>query len=254
MVANLNIWESLNLTCVCPSRGPCGTGADDDAEVVSKTKAPAAAAKPSPAATAATADRPPHDDVKVTLMPAWNDIHLADLYPATNRVELWNTLIVGRRKNYILCQMGDPHARIPDGEKLLNRRGTNVIPEELETVLSQIWEDTFAKDKLQFCMIWNGVLYFVNTWSLRNVDDAVVGAVMVMRAFDNLPRMTYRGTTGAGQDSSTDMLVAGDSGGTTGAGTSSRLASSGVLPGTQLRVVDVSGGSAAPKPSPFLAS
>jgi hypothetical protein len=176
MVMNVNLLESWNLNCMCAPKT-----ADDKAdEVVAKQPRGLHKGMVELAET-----------FKIVVLPAWTDIDLADLYPATNHVESWNTLVVGKDKNYIMVNIGDVHAQIPGSDKLINRKGTNVLPEQLDRIFSKIWDETFSHNKLQFCMMWNSVLYFVNTWALKNAGGKSVGAVMFMRSFENLPELIY---------------------------------------------------------------
>jgi hypothetical protein len=105
------------------------------------------------------------------------------LYPLTDHVELWSTLVVGNDKTYILSNINDCELYFPR-EKLLNRKDTSILPHELSTFFDAIWDRTLIGTQLQFYMVWMGRVYFVNTYPFRNGKGKVIGAIMFIRPFD----------------------------------------------------------------------
>ena len=112
------------------------------------------------------------------------DFDIENLYPLTDHVELWNIFIVGNDKTYILANVNDPHILIPNINALPNKQAQNILPDELITVFNSIWSKTLTGKQLQFYMVWNGKLYFVNTYPFFNGKNVVIGAIMFMRAFE----------------------------------------------------------------------
>ena len=123
-------------------------------------------------------------EYKISILPIMADFDIENLYPLTDHVELWNIFIVGNDKTYILANVNDPHILIPNINALPNKQAQNILPDELITVFNSIWSKTLTGKQLQFYMVWNGKLYFVNTYPFFNGKNVVIGAIMFMRAFE----------------------------------------------------------------------
>lgn len=174
---NFNVFESLNFSCFC--RSPT---IEEEEEL-----------PPEPAKSRHKAQRDRYsldmDGVyrvarkyKISFLPVGPNFELTNLYPLTNHVELWNVLVVGRDKSYILASIRDPHTRIP-ADGMLNRKGEESLPHELVKLFDIFWTKTLEDRQLQLFLVWNGKLYLVNTYAFKNPSGAVIGAVMFMRAF-----------------------------------------------------------------------
>jgi hypothetical protein len=123
---------------------------------------------------------------KISILPITPHFDIDNLYPLTDHVELWNIFIVGNDKTYILANVNDPNITIPNVEKLPNHDG-KVLPEELDIFFQSIWDKTLSGKQLQFYMVWNNRLFFVNTYPFFNGKGKVIGAAMFMRAFETMP-------------------------------------------------------------------
>lgn len=161
---NFNLFETLNVSCLC--RKPKVTGDDEEEDDADLKKSLYKMAR----------------DYKISVLPVDSNFELANLFPLTNHVEWWNIMIVGRTKEYILASIKDPHTRIPS-TGLPNHRGEEALPGELVQLFDAVWTKTLAGRQLQFFLVWNGKLYLINTYPLRNGESVVIGAVMFMRAF-----------------------------------------------------------------------
>jgi hypothetical protein len=128
-------------------------------------------------------------EYNISILPIIQSYELDNLYPPTDHVELWNIFIVGSDKTYILANVKDEHIKIPNANLLPNKTGVNLLPEGLQQFMDSIWDKTLCGKKLQFYMTWNFRLYFINTYPFHNNKDKVIGAVMFMRAHENMPHM-----------------------------------------------------------------
>ena len=161
---NLNIFESLTFHCAClgkPKVKDEDNGDDLDQRIYKATR-----------------------EYKISILPITNNFDIDNLYPLTDHVELWNIFIIGNDKTYILASINDPHIVIPNSEKLPNHQGQNIMPDDLTSVLDSIWERTLQGKQLQFYMVWNAKLYFVNTYPFFNAKGRVIGAILFMRTFE----------------------------------------------------------------------
>ena len=172
MVFNFNLFESLNLNFSCCKK-PKVTEFDGglDKRIYDVTR-----------------------EYKVSILPITPNFDIDNLYPLTDHVELWNIFIIGNDKTYILANIKDPHIIIPNHKDLTNHQAKNILPMELEKVLDCIWDRTLKGNKLQFYMVWNGKLYFINTYPFHNGKNKVIGAVMFMRAFETMPEAKFTET------------------------------------------------------------
>lgn len=126
---------------------------------------------------------------KISILPINPNFDIDNLYPLTDHVELWNIFIIGNDKTYILANVNDPYMSIPGVESLPNKQGHNVLPEELALLFDSLWTKTLQGKQLQFYIVWNSKLYFVNTYPFYNGQRKVIGAILFMRAFDTMPDM-----------------------------------------------------------------
>jgi hypothetical protein len=124
---------------------------------------------------------------KISILPITTTYDIENLYPITDHVELWNIFIIGNDKTYILAKVSDPHIQIPNYEQLPNKQGKNIIPDELIKVFDSVWDSTLSGAQLQFYLVWNSKLYFMNTYPFLNDKKKVIGAIMFMRAFMSMP-------------------------------------------------------------------
>jgi len=135
-------------------------------------------------------------EYKISILPIIPDFEIDNLYPLTDHVELWNIFIVGNDKTYILANVNDPHISVPNAESLPNHSGENILPHELSVVFDSVWTQTLTGKQLQFYMVWNGKLYFINTYPFFNGQKKVIGAILFMRAFESMPDLRFTTANG----------------------------------------------------------
>ncbi len=128
---------------------------------------------------------------KISILPITPNFDIDNLYPLTDHVELWNIFIVGNDKTYILANINDPFITLPQATKLPNKQGQDILPNELVIVFDSIWTKTLMGKQLQFYMVWNGKLYFINTYPFFNGKRKVIGAILFMRGFDTMPETKF---------------------------------------------------------------
>jgi hypothetical protein len=157
---NCNIFESLYLSCFCYRE----TKDDLDGDIYKVSK-----------------------EYKITILPITHNIDIDNLYPVTDHVELWNIFIIGNDKTYILANINDKHINIPNNDKLLNHKAENLLPDELRKIFDKIWDKTLSGKQLQFYMVWNSKLYFINTYPFFNGKAKTIGAILFMRMFESMP-------------------------------------------------------------------
>jgi hypothetical protein len=121
---------------------------------------------------------------KISILPITPNFDIENLYPLTDHVELWNIFVVGNDKTYILANVNDPFITLPQACKLPNKLSDHILPTELNIVFDSIWNKTLVGKQLQFYMVWNGKLYFINTYPFHNGKKKVIGAILFMRGFD----------------------------------------------------------------------
>lgn len=124
---------------------------------------------------------------KISVLPITPTFDIENLYPLTDGVGLWNIFVVGNDKTYILSQVNDPSISIPEAQHLLNRKANGVLPDDLTSFFDSVWDRTLGGRQLQFYMVWNGKLYFINSYPFFNGKRVVIGATLFMRAFDSMP-------------------------------------------------------------------
>jgi hypothetical protein len=130
-------------------------------------------------------------EYKISILPITPNFDIDNLYPLTDHVELWNIFIVGNDKTYILANVNDPHIHIPNHSSLKNNQGQTILPQELVMVFDSIWSKTLQGKQLQFYMVWNSKLYFINTYPFFNGKATVIGAILFMRAFETMPETKF---------------------------------------------------------------
>lgn len=128
---------------------------------------------------------------KISILPITPNFDIDNLYPLTDHVELWNIFIVGNDKTYILANVNDPYITLPQATRLPNKQGQDILPNELVIVFDSIWTKTLMGKQLQFYMVWNGKLYFINTYPFFNGKRKVIGAILFMRGFDKMPETKF---------------------------------------------------------------
>ena len=124
---------------------------------------------------------------KISILPITPTFDIDNLYPLTDHVELWNIMVVGNDKTYIMANINDPHITLPQARDLTNHKSTNILPSELSIMFDSIWDKTLTGKQLQFYMVWNSKLYFINTYPFFNRRNTVIGAILFMRAFETMP-------------------------------------------------------------------
>ena len=130
-------------------------------------------------------------EYKISILPITPKFDIENLYPISDKVHLWSTLIIGNDKTYILANIKDPHINIPESVHLENKTGTNILPHELNKFFDSIWDKTLTGKQLQFYIVWNAKLYFINTYPFFNGRGKVIGAILFMRAFETMPETRF---------------------------------------------------------------
>ena len=146
----------------------------------------------------------------INVLPILPNFDIQNLYPITDCVEQWNILVVGSDKTYILASLKDPFIRLEPRDievRLPNKHGNEVLPPELDAFFEPVWDKTLLGKQLQFYIIWNDRLYFINTFPFFNSAQAVIGAILFMRNFHAVPTLNAMSSlevTGARQRNSID--------------------------------------------------
>jgi hypothetical protein len=165
---NFNVFENIDFNCFCFARRKKSRGEEDlDRKIYDVSR-----------------------EYKISILPIIPNFDIDNLYPLTDHVELWNIFIVGNDKTYILASVNDPHIVIPNSN-LTNHQAKNILPDELVKLLDGIWDKTLGGKQLQFYMVWNGKLYFINTYPFFNGKDKVIGAILFMRTFESMPETKF---------------------------------------------------------------
>jgi hypothetical protein len=164
---NCNLFENINFSCFCFKGSKTK---DDDYEKTLNSKLYKIT-----------------QEYKISILPITQNYDIDNLYPITDHVELWNIFIVGNDKTYILININDQHVIIPNVDQLRNHKASNIMPDELSKILDSIWDATLVGKQLQFYMLWNGKLYFINTYPFYNGKKLVIGAILFMRGFETMP-------------------------------------------------------------------
>ncbi len=128
---------------------------------------------------------------KISILPISPDYDIENLSPTSSTAHLWNIFIVGNDKTYILASVKDNFNEIPNSEQLINKKGVNILQEDLHEFFETIWDETLKNKQLQFYMVWSGKLYFVNTYPLFNGKKKIIGGILFMRLFETMPIINY---------------------------------------------------------------
>lgn len=127
-------------------------------------------------------------EYNISILPVQESYKFKNLYPSTNNVDKWNIFIIGSDKTYILVNINDDHIVIPNKEELINKTGQNLIPDELQKIFESIWTPTLEGIPMQILLVWNSILYLLNSYAITDEDSTIIGATMFMRRFDSLPQ------------------------------------------------------------------
>ena len=121
----------------------------------------------------------------ILILPATNIETLKSLFPETNHVALWNILIVGKDKEYILVKLnGD--LQFSGCDRLVNNKYADKMPKEIRQLLDSIWEKTLLGKNLQFIMIFHGKAYLCNSYCFKNENLEIIGAICFLRDMENM--------------------------------------------------------------------
>lgn len=207
MVLNLNLFENINLNFKCFPWGKKykKRNYDIDRNLYDVSK-----------------------EYRISILPINHAYDIENLYPITDHVELWNIFIVGNDKTYILANINDDHINIPNHEHLSNRKGQNILPDELFKIFDRVWSTTLSGQQMQFYMVWNGKLYFINTYPFFNGKQSVIGAILFMRAFEQMPDMLCRPNRGSIDNTSAKIAKLIMGGGDTSANSNKLTASTSI--------------------------
>jgi hypothetical protein len=96
--------------------------------------------------------------------------------------------VIGKDKTYILCNLGS--ISFVNSNKLVNHKGTGILPSSFEEFFDPIWDNTLTGKNLQLFMVIDGKTYFMNTYSFRNNNSqAIIGACMFLREYNTIPNV-----------------------------------------------------------------
>lgn len=123
----------------------------------------------------------------ISILPVQHTFELDNLYPKSNHVQEWTTLVIGKDKTYILCQLGG--IAFANSDKLVNHKGAGIMPESLEEFFDPLWDKTLTGRNLQLFIVIDGRTYFMNTFALKNSNLHVIGACMFLRPFNTIPNV-----------------------------------------------------------------
>ena len=125
----------------------------------------------------------------VTILPVHANFCIENLYPETNQVHKWNIIIIGKDKTFVHVSIHD--LDLPEYETFVNRRAGNVLDRQLQDFFDPIFDKTLSNQRLQFVMGWSHRIYLVNTYPLNNQFGSVIGAVIFIRNYSLMPKMTF---------------------------------------------------------------
>lgn len=169
---NFNVFENIDLNCFCSAKKEMKKENSDkelDKKIYEVSR-----------------------EYKISILPITPNFDIENLYPLTDHVELWNIFIIGNDKTYISVNINDPHINIPNTGDLRNHQAKNILPDELSHLFDSIWDRTLQGKQLQFYMVWNGKLYFINTYPFFNGRSKVIGAILFMRTFESMPETQFK--------------------------------------------------------------
>lgn len=120
----------------------------------------------------------------IHVLPVEATFQMDNLYPTSNKVETWNTFVVGNDKTYIMVNINDNHLNIQNPHALHNHTAENILSLELREFFDPVWDATLQGNRMEFFISWNDKLFITNTYPFINDHSQVVGAIMFMRNFD----------------------------------------------------------------------
>lgn len=123
----------------------------------------------------------------ISILPIQQSFELENLYPKYNHVQEWTTLVIGKDKTYILCNLGG--IAFANSDKLVNHKGAGILPEALEEFFDPLWNKTLTGKNLQLFIVIDGRTYFMNTFAFKNNSSQVIGACMFLRQFSTIPNV-----------------------------------------------------------------
>jgi hypothetical protein len=127
----------------------------------------------------------------ISILPIMNSYEIQSLYPETSQAHTWSTFIIGKDKTYALTNKYDFNIE-SSYNKLFKRTTNGQLHDDLLEFFDPIWERTLNGQQLQFFMIYCSIIYFVNTFALRNDSYKVIGASMFIRSLDTMPTISSR--------------------------------------------------------------
>jgi hypothetical protein len=126
----------------------------------------------------------------VVILPVRSSFELENLYPKHNHVDKWSTFIVGKDKTYIMAQSNDFLTN-----NLVNHKGTGILPNAVEQFLDPIWDRTLEGNQVQLFMLYDNKTYLLNSYTIKNNIEQIIGAILFMRRVDSLPNTIFHTTS-----------------------------------------------------------
>lgn len=123
----------------------------------------------------------------ISILPIQQSFEIDNLYPKANHVQDWTTLVIGKDKTYILCNLGN--ISFVNSNRLVNHKGTGILPAALEEFFDPIWDNTLNGSNMQLFLVIDGRTYFLNTYCLKNNHLHAIGACMFLREFNTIPNV-----------------------------------------------------------------
>jgi hypothetical protein len=128
----------------------------------------------------------------ISVLPVHANFEIDNIYPETNQVDKWNIIIIGSDKTFVHVHLYD--LQIPDAQLFLNHRSGAVLGKELKEFFDPVFDATLCGRQLQFLIGWSGDIYLVNTFPIRNPNSNVIGAILFIRNYLLLPRISFHGS------------------------------------------------------------
>lgn len=126
----------------------------------------------------------------IVILPVRSSFELENLYPKHNHVDKWSTFIVGKDKTYIMAQSDDFSLN-----NLVNHKGTGILPNTVEQFLDPIWDRTLEGNQVQLFMLYDSKTYLLNSYTIKNNIEQIIGAILFMRLVDSLPNTMFHKTS-----------------------------------------------------------
>jgi hypothetical protein len=124
---------------------------------------------------------------KVSILPVSANYQLENLYPITNHVSSWSTFIIGSDKTFILANVNSRTIHLDKSNNIVDTKGTG-LPSELFEFFNLVWDKTLKGNQLQFYLVLNERIYFINTYNFKNENNKIIGSILFMREFASLPQ------------------------------------------------------------------